>query len=122
MGRRRAFSTRADGVTAGNVAYEASDADVEALFAAVAPDGLRAMRWATRSVKSLGLSSNRVEECSGLPSTRVEDPAQVTHKDTGEFKGCGYLSFYAPDQADAAMGSLDGAELCGRKIRLDYTT
>ena len=45
----------------------------------------------------------------------------VTHKDSGEFKGCGYLLFYSPEDADTAMEKLDGAELCGRKIRLDYT-
>ena len=72
----------------GNVAYEATDSDVNKLFGDIA--SLRGMRW-------------------------------VTHKDSGDFKGCGYLLFYSPEDADAAMEKLDGATLCGRKIRLDYT-
>ena len=45
----------------------------------------------------------------------------VTHKHSGEFKGCGYLSFHSCEETDAALDQLDGAELCGRRIRLDYT-
>ena len=74
----------------GNVAYEATDDDVAAVFKDVAPEGLSAMRW-------------------------------VTHKDTGDFKGCGYLQFHTVDQADAAV-ELNGAKLHGRPIRLDYAT
>ena len=74
----------------GNVAYEATDDDVAAVFKDVAPEGLSAVRW-------------------------------VTHKDTGDFKGCGYLQFHTVDQADAAV-ELNGAKLHGRPIRLDYAT
>ena len=72
----------------GNVAYEATDDDVTAIFKDVAPEGLSAIRW-------------------------------VTHKDTGDFKGCGYLQFHSVDQADAAV-ELTGTKLHGRPIRLDY--
>lgn len=74
----------------GNVAYEADEDEVIALFTKdVAPDGLKAVRW-------------------------------LTHKDTGEFRGSGFLDFYTIDQADNALRQLDGADLKGRKIRLDY--
>ena len=81
-----------EGVTklfVGNVAYEATDEDVEALFKEAAPSGLRAIRW-------------------------------VTHKDTGAFKGCGYLVFHNIEECDAAV-KLDGAVIHGRPLRLDYT-
>ncbi|KAH8071926.1 hypothetical protein JL721_3829 [Aureococcus anophagefferens] len=74
----------------GNIAYEATDDDVAAVFKDVAPEGLSAVRW-------------------------------VTHKDTGDFKGCGYLQFHTVEQADAAV-ELNGAKLHGRPIRLDYAT
>eukprot|EP01036_Dinobryon_divergens_P026716 gene26716-35395_t len=43
----------------------------------------------------------------------------LTHKDSGEFKGCGYVEFRTTEEADAAI-KLDGKELLGRNIRLDW--
>jgi nucleolin len=44
----------------------------------------------------------------------------LTKKDTGEFRGCGFVEFSSPQEAEAAM-LLDGEELLGRPIRLDWT-
>ncbi len=44
----------------------------------------------------------------------------LTNKDTGEFRGCGFVEFSQPEEAEAAM-KLDGVELLGRPIRLDWT-
>lgn len=73
----------------GNVAYEAQEEDVVALFEKVAPDGFRAVRW-------------------------------LSDKFTNEFKGSGFLEFFTCEQADEAIAKLDGTDLKGRKIRLDY--
>ena len=45
----------------------------------------------------------------------------LTKKDTGEFRGCAFVEFGTPEEAEAAM-LLDGEELLGRPIRLDWTT
>ena len=55
------------------------------------------------------------------PVAPIRGVRWVTHKHSGEFKGCGYLSFHSCEETDAALEQLDGAELCGRRIRLDYT-
>ena len=55
------------------------------------------------------------------PVAPIRGVRWVTHKHSGEFKGCGYLSFHSCEETDAALEKLDGAELCGRRIRLDYT-
>lgn len=43
----------------------------------------------------------------------------LTHQDSGEFKGCGYVEFSNANEAAAAL-KLDGKELLGRNIRLDW--
>ena len=49
------------------------------LFKAVAPDGLRDMRW-------------------------------VTHKDSGDFKGCGFAEFATTEDAGARVDNCDDAD------------
>ncbi len=44
----------------------------------------------------------------------------LTHKDTEEFRGCGFVEFSNSDEAEAGM-ALDGTMLLGRPIRLDWT-
>lgn len=44
----------------------------------------------------------------------------LTHKGTEEFRGCGFVEFSHTDEADRAI-KLDGKELLGRPIKLDYT-
>lgn len=44
----------------------------------------------------------------------------LVNRDTGEFRGGGYVEFRTTEMADKAM-QLDGKELMGRKIRLDWT-
>lgn len=44
----------------------------------------------------------------------------LTNRDSGEFRGCGFVEFSNSEEADKAM-LLDGAELLGRPVRLDWT-
>jgi len=44
----------------------------------------------------------------------------LTHQDTGEFKGCGFVDFYDTASVDEAV-KLSGKELHGRCIRVDYS-
>ncbi|GAX28346.1 nucleolin [Fistulifera solaris] len=42
------------------------------------------------------------------------------HKDSGDFKGCGYVEFWSPEACDKAA-TLNGKNLLGRPIRIDWT-
>eukprot|EP00607_Mallomonas_marina_P009975 CAMPEP_0182420870 /NCGR_PEP_ID=MMETSP1167-20130531/5951_1 /TAXON_ID=2988 /ORGANISM="Mallomonas Sp, Strain CCMP3275" /LENGTH=357 /DNA_ID=CAMNT_0024597383 /DNA_START=37 /DNA_END=1110 /DNA_ORIENTATION=+ len=44
----------------------------------------------------------------------------LTQRDTGAFRGCGFIQFATSEAADEAM-KLNGRELLGRPIRLDWT-
>lgn len=44
-----------------------------------------------------------------------------TDRETGAPKGFGYVNFSSVDEAKAAMDALQGAELCGRPMRLDFS-
>ncbi|KAI8905159.1 hypothetical protein EDD86DRAFT_72531 [Gorgonomyces haynaldii] len=44
-----------------------------------------------------------------------------TDKDTGAFKGFGYVEFNTVDEAKAAVAALNGQNFDGRAIRLDYS-
>eukprot|EP00050_Salpingoeca_kvevrii_P001937 m.183504 g.183504 ORF g.183504 m.183504 type:complete len:684 (-) comp10496_c0_seq6:830-2881(-) len=43
----------------------------------------------------------------------------LTHKNTGEFKGCGFIEFMSPTAADIAS-LRHGEKMCGRRVRLDW--
>lgn len=45
-----------------------------------------------------------------------------TDMETGQLKGFGYVEFSSVDEAREALSGLQGAELAGRSIRLDYST
>jgi len=49
--------------------------------------------------------------------TRVSLP---TDQETGNLKGFGYVGFSSVDEAKAAVESLNGADIAGRSIRLDF--
>mmetsp|Transcript_7310 Transcript_7310/g.10344 ORF Transcript_7310/g.10344 Transcript_7310/m.10344 type:complete len:352 (-) Transcript_7310:1867-2922(-) len=42
------------------------------------------------------------------------------HKDSGDFKGCGFVEFWNPEACDKAA-TLNGKNLLGRPIRIDWT-
>lgn len=44
-----------------------------------------------------------------------------TDKETGAFKGYGYLEYGSVGEAQAAVEALNGKDICGRGIRLDYS-
>jgi RNA recognition motif-containing protein len=41
------------------------------------------------------------------------------HKDSGDFKGCGYVDFWSTEACEKAA-SLNGKNLLGRPIRIDW--
>jgi len=43
----------------------------------------------------------------------------VTDRDTGNFKGCGFVEFYDVKGADAAV-ELSGNDMAGRNVKIDY--
>jgi len=49
----------------------------------------------------------------------VKNLRWLTNKDTGDFRGCGYVEFYDTASVDAAI-ELGGTELHGRRMRVDY--
>ena len=59
------------------------------------------------------------KECVEKVSGEIIGLRWLTHRDSGEFKGCGYVEFDKTEAADEAM-LLDSAMLLGRPIRLDW--
>ena len=55
------------------------------------------------------------KDCGEVSSIRW-----VTDKETGDFKGCGFVEFADPDAALDKAAALNGTDLMGRQIRLDY--
>jgi nucleolin len=51
--------------------------------------------------------------------TRISLP---TDRESGQMKGFGYVSFTSVDEAKAALDSLSGVEIAGRRVRLDFAT
>jgi nucleolin len=49
----------------------------------------------------------------------VEKIRWLTHQDSGDFKGCGYVTFWEPSAADVAV-KLNGQPLLGRPVRIDW--
>merc|ERR1712166_626639 len=45
----------------------------------------------------------------------------LTHQDSGEFKGCGFVDYSNTDAVDEAI-KLNGTEIAGRRMRVDYDT
>lgn len=43
-----------------------------------------------------------------------------TDRETGNLKGYGYVQFDSEDSAEAAINALNGAEILGRAVRLDF--
>jgi RNA recognition motif-containing protein len=50
---------------------------------------------------------------------QVESVAVITDRDTGRSKGFGFVEMGSDDEARAAISALDGAELDGRRIRVN---
>lgn len=44
----------------------------------------------------------------------------LEHSDTGKFKGCGFITFAAPEEAVKAV-AMNGADVLGRPIKVDFS-
>ena len=49
----------------------------------------------------------------------VTDAKVITDRDTGRSRGFGFVTFSEAADAEAALSSMDGAELDGRRIRVN---
>lgn len=96
--KQRDRTPRPDGGTTrlfvGNVAYEATEDDV----------------------------LNAIKKTLEKKENPVRDIRWLTHRDTGEFKGSGFIDFFSIHDADAVIKNLDGFHLKGRNLRIDYTS
>lgn len=61
--------------------------------------------------------SGTFEEYGAIQGVRL-----ITDRDTGNFKGYGYVEMGSIEEATAAFEGLQGAEIAGRAIRLDYAS
>jgi len=52
----------------------------------------------------------------------VEEARVVLDRDTGRSRGFGFVKFAEEDQAKNALDSMNGADLDGRTLRVDYAT
>merc|ERR1719273_704607 len=44
----------------------------------------------------------------------------LTDRESGEFKGCGFLTFASPEIADKAVEEMAGKDLMGRTLKIDW--
>lgn len=51
----------------------------------------------------------------------INDVYWLEDRDTGKFKGCGFITFDSVDMATKAIETLQGVELMGREIKLDFS-
>lgn len=52
----------------------------------------------------------------------LEDVAVVVDRDTGRSRGFGFVSFADAEQAQAAKDEMNGTDLDGRSLRVDFAT
>lgn len=52
----------------------------------------------------------------------VTDVRIITDRDTGRSRGFGFVSFNSEGEAQVALQEMDGRDLAGRTIRVDYAT
>ena len=50
---------------------------------------------------------------------RIEDVKVISDRETGRSRGFGFVTFQSPLDAEKARQKMDGAELEGRRIRVD---
>lgn len=68
------------------------------------------LAWAT---------SNDSLRTSFEPFGEVTDAVVIMDRDTGRSRGFGFVTFATPDEAESGRVAMDGAEVDGRRIRVD---
>jgi len=67
---------------------------------------------------SFSSSSQRLQETFARFGS-VESASVVTDRDSGRSRGFGFVEMATADEANAAVAGLDGAELDGRRIKVE---
>ena len=68
---------------------------------------------------AFGATQDIIGETFGKHGT-VTGVRLPTDPETGELKGFGYVTFSSVEEATSAIGALQGADIGGRSVRLDY--
>lgn len=53
---------------------------------------------------------------------QVYEARVITDRETGRSRGFGFVTYNSPEEASAAIQALDGQELHGRRVRVNYAT
>jgi RNA recognition motif-containing protein len=94
--------------------------------AAAVPAMLMAQRFMSSSKLFIGglawaTDENTLRDAFGSFGT-VTDVKIILDRDTGRSRGFGFVNFTSPQEAEVALQEMDGRELAGRQIRVDYAT
>jgi RNA recognition motif-containing protein len=68
-----------------------------------------------------GTDENTLRDAFGSFGT-VTEVKIILDRDTGRSRGFGFVNFSSPQEAEVALQEMDGRELAGRQIRVDYAT
>jgi RNA recognition motif-containing protein len=68
-----------------------------------------------------GTDENALRDAFGNFGT-VTEVKIILDRDTGRSRGFGFVNFSSPQEAEAALQEMDGRDLAGRQIRVDYAT
>ncbi|KAG0580896.1 hypothetical protein KC19_4G208600 [Ceratodon purpureus] len=68
-----------------------------------------------------GIDENTLRDAFGSFGS-VTEVKIILDRDTGRSRGFGFVNFTSPQEAEVALQEMDGRELAGRQIRVDYAT
>jgi len=68
-----------------------------------------------------GTDENTLKDAFGSFGT-VTEAKIILDRDTGRSRGFGFVNFSSPEEAEVAIQEMDGRNLAGRQIRVDYAT
>jgi nucleolin len=104
-------------VTGGKVANSAGQAGGQGIKAmSVKPEGCCKLFIGNLSYD---LDDDAITKFFMAVDAEIKAIRWLHHKDSGDFKGCGYIDFWSSEACEKAA-SLNGKNLLGRPIRIDW--